>query len=108
MKWKPPTSKPLKGIKPMAADPSDPTLTTEADLENWFTYHRPREGQSDRYEMIRAQGLVMARVIFELTPPGPDQTAAIRKVREAVFTACAAIACEHEVQSAYYMRKVQK
>lgn len=92
----------------MAADPSDPTLITEADLENWFTHHAPLEGQPDRYETIRAQGLIMARLIFELTPPGPDQAAAIRKVREAVFTANASIACEHEVQSAYYACKVQK
>lgn len=92
----------------MAADPSDPTFITEADVENWFTYHPPREGQPDRYQAIRTQGLIMARLILELTPPGPDQAAAIRKVREAIFTANAAIACEHGVQSAYYTRKVQK
>lgn len=86
---------------------ADPDSITEADLENWFTHHLPREGQSDRYEVIRSSGLTMARLIFELTPPGPDQTAAIRKVREAVFTANAAVACEHEVQTAYYAKKVQ-
>jgi hypothetical protein len=32
-------------------------------------------------------------MIVALTPPSADQTAAIRKVREAVFTANAAIAC---------------
>ena len=81
---------------------------SEADLEHWFKYHPPCEGQPERYELLRAQGLVLARLIFELTPPGPDQAAAIRKVREAIMTANAAIACEHAVQSAYYARKTQK
>lgn len=87
-------------------DPADPNAITEADLEHWFTYHPPREGQSTRYELLRSQGLTLARMIFELTPPGPDQAVAIRKVREAIATANAAIACEHKVQSAYYSKKV--
>lgn len=83
----------------------DPHEIAEVDLEHWFRYHPPREGQPERYELLRAQGLVLARLIFELTPPGPDQAAAIRKLREVIMTANAAIACEHEVQSAYYLRK---
>lgn len=86
-------------------DPTDPNAITEADLENWFMHHLPREGQGARYELLRSQGLTLARMIYELTPPGPDQAVAIRKVREAVMTANAAIACEHEVQSAYYNKK---
>lgn len=85
-----------------------PDMTAAADIENWFTFHPPREGQSPRYEQLRAQGGVLARLIYELTPPGSDQDAAIRKVREAVMTAVAGIACEHEVQSVYYAHKVQK
>lgn len=88
------------------SDPTDLNIVTEADLEHWFTYHPPREGQAGRYEALRSQGLVLARLIFELTPPGPDQAAAIRKVREAVMTANVAIACENEVQTFYYTRKV--
>jgi hypothetical protein len=109
--WKPPIKRPLK-MKNTDAEEGDleqrPASITDADLVNWFTYHPPREGQASRYEALRAQGLVFARLIYELTPPGADQVAAIRKVREAVFTANAAIACEHEVQTMYYSRKHER
>lgn len=64
------------------------------EIDNWFTYHKPHGDQSGRYEAIREAGRGMALVILEHTPPGPDQTAAIRKIREAVMTANQAIACE--------------
>ena len=73
---------------------------TQADLDWWFTYHSPAdhpdglEAASAAYEEIRAAGKRMAEEILRLTPPGADQSAAIRKVREAVFTANAAVACE--------------
>ena len=63
------------------------------DLENWFTYHAPNAEQLPRYQRLREQGLLLANAILVNTPPGPDQTAAIRKVREAVMTANQAIAC---------------
>lgn len=66
---------------------------SQSDLENWFTYHPPLPGQPSQYEKIRAAGLAMAQVILENTPPSADQTAAIRKLREVVFTSNAAIAC---------------
>ena len=62
-------------------------------LVNWFTYHTPRDDQPGRYESIRRAGLDMARVINLACPDSADKTAAIRKVREAVMTANAAIAC---------------
>lgn len=63
-------------------------------LENWFTYHRPEGDDASRYEKIREAGLEFATLISNITPPSADQTAAIRKVREAVMTANAAIACK--------------
>jgi hypothetical protein len=78
-------------------------MITQEQLKNWFSYHSPvqtaeREGLtlqevSDRYERIRAAGLVFAEVIVANTPPSADQTAAVRKIREATFTANASIAC---------------
>lgn len=68
---------------------------TEEMLVNWFTYHAPKDTDTtDRYAAIRAAGLFMAKVIVQCTPPSADQTAAIRKIREAVMTANAAIACD--------------
>jgi len=66
----------------------------EEQLDNWFTYHPPGEGDGEKYEALRAAGKAFAEAIVALTPPGADQSAAIRKVREAVFTANAAIACK--------------
>jgi hypothetical protein len=63
------------------------------DLDNWFVYHSPKADQNARYVEIRTAAKLFAQVILQNTPAGADQTAAIRKVREAVFTANAAIAC---------------
>ena len=66
---------------------------TDAMIQNWFAYHTPEGDDELHYVNIRAAGLNLAEIIVLHTPPGPDQTAALRKVREAVFTANAALAC---------------
>jgi hypothetical protein len=66
------------------------------DVKPFFVYHQPTEKQIPRYEAIRAAANEFAEVIIVNTPEGADQTAAIRKVREAVMTANAAIALEHQ------------
>ena len=65
----------------------------KARIENEFTYHAPKGDQTDRYVRIRDKGKELALEILECTPICDDQHAAIRKVREAVMTANAAIAC---------------
>ncbi len=69
-------------------------MITKENLDNWFTHHPPMEGQPEKYVKLRLAGRALAEAIVELTPPSADQTAAVRKVREAVFTANAAIACD--------------
>ena len=64
-----------------------------SDLDNLFTYHRPTEDQAQRYARINAAGKAFAAEVLTCTPPGPDQSAAIRQIREARMTANAAIAC---------------
>lgn len=66
---------------------------TEKDLVNLFTYHPPKGDQAERYQKIRDAAHSFAKVIVSETPPSADQTAAIRKLRETVMTANAAIAC---------------
>lgn len=63
------------------------------DLANLFSYHPPKGDQIERYQRLREAGREFAQVILDCTPPSADQSAAIRKVREAVMTANAAIAC---------------
>jgi len=104
MKWTnrrkaPPNMKTTDEPTPSA---TDACAIADEQFEQWFTYHPPRPGQHMRYVFLRRAGHTLARVIRELTPPGPDQSAAIRKVREAVMTANAAIACESEAQTAKY------
>jgi hypothetical protein len=67
---------------------------THEQLENWFTYHAPEGDQQKQYVAIREAGLALAKVIVANSPASADQTAAIRKVREAVMTANQSIACK--------------
>jgi hypothetical protein len=66
---------------------------TAEDLKNVFSYHQPIGDQAERYVKIRDAAYELALVIVDCTPASADQTAAIRKLREAVMTANAAIAC---------------
>ena len=67
-------------------------ITTE-QLYNWFVHHPPSGDHAERHAAIRDLGFELASVIVTLCPPCADTTAAVRKVREAVMTANAAIAC---------------
>ena len=66
---------------------------TSEQLLNWFTYHTPTPEQIPKYQAIRDAGAALAAAIVENTPSSADQTDAVRKVREAVMTANASIAC---------------
>lgn len=69
----------------------------KTDLENIFAWHAPDQADLDAYETIRAKGKELVGAILEKTPVCGDQQAAIRKVREAVFTANAAVALKGAV-----------
>jgi hypothetical protein len=68
-------------------------MITTDDIQNWFSYHSPSEGDDVKYHNIRQKAFNLALVILDETPASADQTAAIRKLRECVMTANAAIAC---------------
>lgn len=64
------------------------------DLVNWFKNHPPANAtEVARYDRIREAGRIFAMTIREETPVSADQSVAIRKVREAVWSANASIAC---------------
>lgn len=69
-------------------------LTVEEEIEIWFTYHAPKGDQQERYVRIREKAKELAKVIAECAPMCADRTVALRKLRECVMTANAAIACE--------------
>lgn len=63
------------------------------NLDDVFTYHAPTgPEQLERYQRLRDAAKAFAVAILDSTPPSADQQAALRKVREAVMTANAAIA----------------
>lgn len=68
-------------------------MITNQNLANWFTHHPPTADQIRDYGHLRDAARLFAELVVELTPPSADQTAAVRKIREAVMTANAAIAC---------------
>lgn len=69
-------------------------MITQENIDNWFSYHSPKEGQPEKYQAIRNQAKIMAETIIKNTPQSADQTVAIRKLRECVMVANASIACE--------------
>jgi hypothetical protein len=66
---------------------------TIEQIENWFSYHATSSDNLVAYEKLRSAGKQFAQAINDLCPESADKTAAIRKVREAVMTANASIAC---------------
>jgi len=67
----------------------------EDNIDHWFTHHPPRNSSEiEAYERIREAAKQFAKVILYHTPSCPDQTVAIRRVREAVMIANGSIACE--------------
>lgn len=65
---------------------------TSGQIQQWFENHGLDDEQAQRVERIRQAGAAFAQIIRDNSPNCADQTAALRKVREAVFTANAAVA----------------
>jgi hypothetical protein len=70
---------------------------TRENLDDVFTYHAPDEQDRINYGILRSKAKELAHAMLICCPPCADQQAAIRKVREAVMTANAAIATKGAV-----------
>lgn len=68
------------------------------DLERWFEV--PTMDQDDRSHAIRIRYMAkaFAATILEDTPGSADQSAALRHVREAMWSALAAIECRRRTE----------
>ena len=64
------------------------------DLGHIFTYHKPTEEKLVQYQKIRDAAAEFVMIILENIPPGADASTCVRKVRETVMTANAAIALD--------------
>jgi hypothetical protein len=68
-------------------------MSEAEQLNNWFSYHPPLDGQAQTYERIRAAAKVFAELLIKECPASADRSAAMRHIREAVYNANASIAC---------------
>jgi hypothetical protein len=68
-------------------------MATMSDVENWFTYHKPTGNQQLRYTTLREEFKVLALLILDVTPCCPDQTSALRMLRETAMAVNQTIAC---------------
>lgn len=62
------------------------------DLANRFTYHPPKAGQPEQFQLIRSIAHSYATVINETCPDGREKSLSITKLEEVVFWANAAMA----------------
>jgi hypothetical protein len=67
---------------------------TIEQIENWFSYHAPDSDDLVAYAKLRNAAKDFANAVNEICPESADKTAAIRKIREAVMTANASVACK--------------
>ena len=69
-------------------------MITQQDLQNRFTYHKPKEVDAQRFIDIRAQAYEFALYIVENVPDGREQSLAITHLEEVVMWANAGMARE--------------
>lgn len=62
------------------------------NAENIFTYHRPKEGQPEKYEAVRSKAKELAVLMGEAVPESRELSLARTKLEEAVMWASAGIA----------------
>jgi len=61
-------------------------------IENSFTYHAPKEGQPEKYELLRAKVKELAYLIDEMCPNSREKSLAMTKLEESSMWANASIA----------------
>lgn len=67
-------------------------MPTPEQIEDMFTYHAPTADQIPKYETVRAAAKEFARVICENSPASADQSAALRLLRQCVYSVNGSIA----------------
>ena len=68
-------------------------MATQDELDNWYAYHAPKEGQREVYEAIRAKGKELAELFNQFAPTCADATYAHRELRNTIMAMNLAIAC---------------
>ncbi len=63
-----------------------------AEIEKNFMYHKPKAGQNEKYETLRAKAKEFAYLVDDLCPGGKEREISMVKLEESVMWANAAIA----------------
>ena len=61
-------------------------------IENNFSYHPPKEGQPEIYELIRSKGKELAYLLESTVPNSREKSLAMTKLEESIFWANAGVA----------------
>lgn len=61
-------------------------------IENNFMYHSPKEGQTEKYEVLREKAKELAYLIEEACPNSREKSLAITKLEECSMWANASVA----------------
>jgi len=62
------------------------------DLENIFTYHKPKDGQPEKYKELRDNAKKLASIIMDLCPESRERSVSLTTLETAIFWANASIA----------------
>lgn len=62
------------------------------ELDKRFTYHKPKDGQPEKYKFLRGQAKELADNINQECPDSREKSVALARLDEVVFWANAAIA----------------
>ena len=65
---------------------------TQDDLDNRFTYHKPKEGQPETYQALREAAKSLAEHINAVCPECREKSLAITELEASIFWANAGIA----------------
>lgn len=68
-------------------------------IENIFMYHTPKEGQPEKYDLLRSKAKELAYLIDELCPVSREKSLANTKLEESLMWANASIARTPEMKS---------
>lgn len=69
------------------------SYANQHQLDNWYSYHVPSEGQAEIYEAIRSKARELAELFDAVAPSCADTTYAHRELRNTVMAMNLAIAC---------------
>lgn len=68
------------------------TPTVKTSIENNFSYHAPKPGQTEKYQELRERAKSLANLIDRLCPMSREKAVAMTELESCVMWANAAIA----------------